>query len=179
MIAQELCLENEPGAGAAYMNVFDNLPATVRQRLRESSINICVACLMNAARALAHTYDPSPQYYCEIISHFEKGTIHDLRERIQNPRREGYGPIIPDVYGNPNRTASNFYDPFNGEPRRYSYDLERSAYERMAWWGVRPEYTNGAEYDVRSEAEERLRRLLLQIESDFKLTTIIPKDKLT
>lgn len=125
MIAQELCLENEPGAGAAYMEAFDELPTIVQHRLRESPLNICVACLQNVARALAETHDPSPQYYCEAISHFEKGTIHDLRERIQSPRfQELHEGMISRKTAESNRIG----DLIEGELRTtYNPEMKRIA----------------------------------------------------
>lgn len=44
---QELCYQNEPGAGAKYMPLFDMLPPDIRKEVRNSSINICTACLVN------------------------------------------------------------------------------------------------------------------------------------
>lgn len=44
---QDLCLVNEPGAGANYMGLFDTLPPPVREKLRTSSFNLCCMCLLD------------------------------------------------------------------------------------------------------------------------------------
>lgn len=77
---QELCLESEDGAGARYMYAYDDLPPEVRIRLQHSPINICIACLRDAATNMEY-YDPSfnrreeirPITYIRCIEEFEDG----------------------------------------------------------------------------------------------------------
>ena len=46
---QGLCLENEPGAGRKYLYIYDMLPPYARELVRNSSFNLCLACLEGLA----------------------------------------------------------------------------------------------------------------------------------
>ena len=75
--AQETCLVSLNGAGAAYMNIFDDLQPFVRDRLRESSVNICMVCLSKMAMNLSGRRNPLPLDYIRCIEAFETGDLHD------------------------------------------------------------------------------------------------------
>ena len=51
MINQTFCLQND--SGHRHMPNYDVLPASVRARLRTSTFNICVACLIQCAGIFA------------------------------------------------------------------------------------------------------------------------------
>lgn len=42
---QGLCLASEDGAGAKYIYMYDQFPPQIRELIRNSTANICMACL--------------------------------------------------------------------------------------------------------------------------------------
>jgi len=42
---QGFCAVQEDGAGAKYMEYYDSFPRRVRERIRESPVNLCCMCV--------------------------------------------------------------------------------------------------------------------------------------
>jgi len=65
-VEQALCLTLERGAGAKYINYYDYFSPPVREILRSSRVNICVACFYGHAGPY-----PTPDDAREVVSSFE------------------------------------------------------------------------------------------------------------
>ena len=47
LLEQADCLEQVEGAGARFISMMDDMPAVIRERLRENPFNLCAACVVN------------------------------------------------------------------------------------------------------------------------------------
>ena len=86
-IVQGLCLQSLNGEGAEYMHFYDNFPRIVRDRLKQSDINICAACLedfINRKTGSRFNARSTHQYF-ECIEEFENA-VKKNPEPIRNPR---------------------------------------------------------------------------------------------
>lgn len=128
MIAQEICLVNEPGAGAHYMNMYDQLPTSVRYRLKECVTNICTYCLCQQA---TNHRDEQELHY--LIDLFEAGDYNAIIDRrtIQDSRRHYEEERLYRLYGNPYDPPINVND-FIRPLRDYDDPLGRSLQQGLA-----------------------------------------------
>lgn len=87
---QFLCLVGQPGAGIEYMNEFDSYPESVRKRLRNSPINICLACFREMAyriytgRERIMSWDIKEKQLLNVIDKIERGDIEQETEDVVN-----------------------------------------------------------------------------------------------
>lgn len=130
---QGICFINS--AGHKYMlDFFDTFHPAVRERLRESTINICCYCLHEEAMQAERTSRPSPNAYFHVIQQFETGAAHDNRARNGRERRdceiEGFRGIYETTYNSP----FDFYDPRERKQRNAFDTAERELRRRMGEW---------------------------------------------
>ena len=53
---QGACLVQKDGAGAKYMPYYDYMPSEIRELARNSSYNLCPACILQRANEMKHSY---------------------------------------------------------------------------------------------------------------------------
>lgn len=122
MIAQELCLESQPGAGTHFMPIYDDLHPRVRHRLQTCTKNLCLACLE------MRCYEPrDPNCWLSLIDAFEAGDYNaNDRRNFPRSRREYEEEELYRLYGRPDRAPPPIYDPFQRSPRGYEDFARRS-----------------------------------------------------
>lgn len=146
IIPQGLCLVGADGAGAEYMNNFDNLPGSVREALRETQSNLCLECLCMIAERIERRprFACSSRTYHELIIQFERGEVNDLRDRYEDSRgfreEKSFGRFYGSTYNPPpyvtnpwRRTSgySEYFAPgeFRGRMDRWSRDYSPDIFE--------------------------------------------------
>lgn len=88
---QGLCLVKEDGAGIAYIRYYDMMPPAIRERVRNSPINLCAACISQDAKQKAFARDehyPRISDYLCIISHMEQMVLGENTDGISRHDQE-------------------------------------------------------------------------------------------
>lgn len=152
MRPQESCLEGEPGAGAKYMNEFDQLPTSIRDRIRESPYNLCVACLYMRANA------PTIPNFFAAIEIMEQEITHGPTNLRSQNRREPEDRLR-SIYDPAYDPYAYEYDPCRPAPGSYGNPASRSLYDRVEWG-----FDRARDYDARRDYQSRQAEYLKYIE---------------